>query len=210
MRDLVITYGGTVEAIDEVRVLTNLSRGGLGRMVVRAALEVGARVHVLHGRFAVPPTPCPGMTVEEFRGAIDLGERLERALGACDGPPGLAMIAAVSDYRPRETYDGKHRSDAETMTLELVRTPKLLDRVATWRPGTRVVSFKLAGRGCDDQVLYERAEAQRVRTGSVAVVANRFPGLRHTALWVSQAGSEELDSREVIAARVVAALALCA
>ncbi|HVY61586.1 MAG TPA: phosphopantothenoylcysteine decarboxylase, partial [Planctomycetota bacterium] len=207
MRPLVIAYGGTVEPIDDVRVRTNLSRGALGRELVREALERGARVHALVGRFAAPPDPHRRLRTEEFGATLDLARRLEAALRAPRAVPGLAMAAAVSDYRPRRLVRGKIRSDASALTIELVRNPKLVDRVARWRPGTRLVSFKLGGDRTPERELLALAEAQRLRTGSLGVVANRYPKTgRHTAFWVDAAGVARLPDRAAIAARVVEAL----
>ncbi len=54
---LIVTLGGTVEAVDAVRVLTNLSGGGLGREIVAAALARGLRVHALVSVLAAAPPP---------------------------------------------------------------------------------------------------------------------------------------------------------
>ena len=207
MRPLIIAYGGTVEPIDDVRVLTNLSRGALGRELVRVALEAGARVHALVGRFAARPDAHRRLVVEEFGAALDLGKRLEAALRAARGVPGLAMAAAVSDYRPRRLVRGKIPSGAGTLTLELVKNPKLVDRVRRWRPGTRVVSFKLGGDTTSERDLLGLAAAQRERTGSVGVVANYYPRSgAHSAWWVDAAGVRPLRGRPAIARAVVRAL----
>ena len=73
---LIVTMGGTVEAIDSVRVLTNLSRGGLGRVIVETALARGLRVHALVSVLATPPAPHKRLTIERFTSARDLGAKL--------------------------------------------------------------------------------------------------------------------------------------
>lgn len=206
MRHLVVTYGGTVEPIDDVRVITNLSRGSLGLEVVAHALARGTHVHALIGRFAHEPPPHRRLRVERFGSAIDLGRRLAAALRAPLRPPGLAMLAAVADYRPRRRVRDKIRSDAPRLALHLVATPKLVDRVQRWRKDTRLVSFKLGGSATGQRALLERARAQRQRTGSLAVVANYMPGRGHRAWWVTERGEVKLDDRAAIARAVVEAL----
>ncbi|HWO19670.1 MAG TPA: phosphopantothenoylcysteine decarboxylase [Kofleriaceae bacterium] len=205
-RPLVVTYGGTVEPIDDVRVITNLSRGSLGLAVVEHALARGARVHALIGRFSHEPPRHRRLHVERFGSAIDLGRRLAAALRAPAQPPGLAMLAAVADYRPKRRVRAKIRSDAPGLDLHLVANPKLVDRVQRWRKGARVVSFKLGGSATGQRALLELAEAQRQRTGSLAVVANYLPGRVHQAWWVAEDGVVRLDDRAAIARAVVAAL----
>ena len=205
-RTLVVTYGGTVEPIDDVRVITNLSRGSLGLVVVEQALAQGARVHALIGRFSHEPPRHRRLQVERFGSALDLAKRLEAALQAPARPPGLAMLAAVADYRPGRRVRDKIRSNAPGLELRLVPNPKLIDRVQRWRTGTRLVSFKLGGSATNQRALLALAEAQRLRTGSLAVVANHFPGRVHRAWWVTEDGTERLDDRTAIARAVVRAL----
>lgn len=203
---LVVAYGGTVEPIDEVRVITNLSRGSLGLVVVEHALARGALVHALLGRFSHEPPKHRRLRLERFGSALDLANRLEAALQAPAEAPGLAMLAAVADYRPRRRASGKLSSNAAGLELQLVRNPKLIDRVQRWRKGTRLVSFKLVGSTTSQQALLEQAASQRVRTGSLAVVANRFPGRVHQAWWVAEGGIERLKDRATIGRAVVQAL----
>lgn len=205
-RTLVVTYGGTVEPIDDIRVITNLSRGSLGLVVVEQALALGARVHALIGRFSHEPPRHRRLNLERFGSALDLAKRLKAALQAPAQAPGLAMLAAVADYRPKSRVRDKIRSDAPGLELQLVPNPKLVDRVQRWRQGTRVVSFKLGGSATKQSALLELAEAQRLRTGSLAVVANHFPGRVHRAWWVTEGSIERLDDRTAIARAVVQAL----
>jgi phosphopantothenoylcysteine decarboxylase/phosphopantothenate--cysteine ligase len=205
-RTLVVTYGGTVEPIDDVRVITNLSRGSLGLAVVEHALARGARVHALIGRFSHEPPAHRRLRLERFGSALDLARRLKAALQAPARAPGLAMLAAVADYRPARKVRDKIRSDALGLDLHLVPTPKLVDRVQRWRKGTRLVSFKLGGSATGQRALLALAEAQRQRTGSLAVVANYLPGRVHRAWWVDEGGIQRLADRPAIARAVVQAL----
>jgi phosphopantothenoylcysteine decarboxylase / phosphopantothenate---cysteine ligase len=205
-RTLVVTYGGTIEPIDDVRVITNLSRGALGLAIVEEALANGARVHALGGKFAPEPPRHRRLRFEQFGSALDLGKRMAAALKECSEPPGLAMAAAVADYRPRRRVRGKLRSHSSALDLHLIANPKLVDRVRRWRPGTRVVSFKLGGSSTDERELLAMAEAQRRRTGSLAVVANYMPGHTHRAWWVTDGGVGKLANRAAIARAVVKAL----
>jgi phosphopantothenoylcysteine decarboxylase/phosphopantothenate--cysteine ligase len=205
-RTLIVSYGGTVEFIDDVRVITNLSRGSLGLVVVARALAEGAHVHALIGRFSHEPPRHRRLQVERFGSALDLSRRLASALRAPADVPGLAMLAAVADYRPQRRARSKIRSDAPSLELQLVPNPKLIDRVQRWREGTRVVSFKLGGSAASEAKLLALADAQRRRTGSLAVVANHMPERQHRAWWVSEHGVKALNNRAAIAREVVGAL----
>lgn len=201
---LIVTLGGTVEAVDAVRVLTNLSRGGLGREIVAAALARGIRVHALVSVLAVAPAPHRRLTVERFTSARDLATRLRAQLRRGRGPVAVAMAAAVADYRPARVTRGKLSSAPATRTLALVRNPKLIDAIHRWRRDAVLVSFKLGAVAAAAPALIARAERQRVRTRSRAVVANRWPsGGAHRAWLVTAEGVRPLVGRRAIAGAVV-------
>lgn len=188
---LIVTLGGTVEAVDAVRVLTNLSRGGLGREIVAAALARGLRVHALVSVLS----------------ARDLATRLRACLQATSTPVAVAMAAAVADYRPVRARAGKLSSTPATRTLRLVRNPKLIDAIHGWRANATLISFKLGAADCSDAALLELAERQRARTRSHAVVANRWPGGGvHRAWLVTAEGQRAVVGRQQIAEAVVEAV----
>ncbi|MBK7072922.1 MAG: hypothetical protein IPH44_11520 [Myxococcales bacterium] len=202
---LIVTLGGTVEAVDAVRVLTNLSGGGLGREIVAAALARGLRVHALVSVLAAAPPPHRRLTVERFTSARDLGRRLRAQLQPRRaGAVAVAMAAAVADYRPARVTRGKLSSTPAARTLRLVRNPKLIDAIHRWRPDAVLVSFKLAAADTADGALLDLAHRQRLRTRSRAVVANRWPsGGVHRAWLVSAEGVQRLVGRRQIARAVV-------
>lgn len=202
---LIVTLGGTVEAIDTVRVLTNLSRGGLGREIVASALAGGLRVHALVSVLAAPPVAHRRLTVESFTSARDLATRLRAQVREIAGPVAVAMAAAVADYRPARVTRGKLSSAAAARTLRLVRNPKLIDQIYRWRRDAMLVSFKLGASATPVATLLEIAERQRERSRSHAVVANRWPtGGVHRAWVVTADGVRSVVGRREIAAAVVA------
>lgn len=202
---LIVTMGGTVEAIDSVRVLTNLSRGGLGRVIVETALARGLRVYALVSVLATPPALHKRLTIERFTSARDLGAKLRAQMIRDDAAAvTVAMAAAVSDYRPARASHGKISSAPTTRILRLVRNRKLVDAIHRWRPDADLISFKLVGPEVSNTELLAKAARQRERTRSVAVVANRWPSAtEHRAWLVTAETSRMLVGRNAIAAAVV-------
>lgn len=151
---ILVTSGATREPIDAVRFLSNVSSGRTGALLADALARHGHSVTLLHGQGAELPEQVKD--IEAFSSTADLQARLRRLLGA--GAFGAVVhAAAVSDYRPAESGDGKLTSYAASLTLHLVPTPKLLPelkRHAAPRP-LKVVGFKLTA-GADDA---ERAQA---------------------------------------------------
>ncbi|MEZ6183671.1 MAG: phosphopantothenoylcysteine decarboxylase [Planctomycetota bacterium] len=191
----VVTFGGTSEPLDDVRVLTNRSSGRFGAAIVRALAAAGVEVTALGSPQALAalraggPLP-PGCHPLEFETTADLEGRL-RALA--DAPPTLLlMAAAVSDYRPPR-HAGKLRSDQERLVLELERTPKLLAGLRAALPETFLVGFKLLS-GVPQAELVAVAARQAQENQLDLTVANDLQALterEHPVLLVGPSGEAE-------------------
>jgi phosphopantothenoylcysteine decarboxylase/phosphopantothenate--cysteine ligase len=129
-RHLVVTAGGTREAIDPVRYIGNRSTGKMGVAIAEAALDRGARVTILAANVEVGLPP--GATVIPVVSTADMRAALLRATHGVDGSAGfdaLVMAAAVADFRPVAQADLK-LARAAGLTLELESTPDLLAEIA--------------------------------------------------------------------------------
>jgi phosphopantothenoylcysteine decarboxylase / phosphopantothenate---cysteine ligase len=131
-RHVIVTAGGTREAIDPVRFIGNRSTGRMGVAVAEAALDRGATVTVIAADVTVPlPTNATIVHVEstaELRAALLRATQTERPGGSA-GFDALIMAAAVSDFRPAMTAGTKLARDAG-LRLELEATPDLLAEIA--------------------------------------------------------------------------------
>jgi phosphopantothenoylcysteine decarboxylase/phosphopantothenate--cysteine ligase len=129
-RHVVVTAGGTREAIDPVRFIGNRSTGKMGVAVAEAALDRGSRVTIIAANVEVPlPVAAAAIRVVS---TADMRAALLRSLHASDASArfdALVMAAAVADFRPAERADTKlARTDA--LVLRLESTPDLLAEVA--------------------------------------------------------------------------------
>jgi phosphopantothenoylcysteine decarboxylase/phosphopantothenate--cysteine ligase len=127
-RRIVVTVGGTREAIDPVRYLGNRSTGRMGVAIAEAAIARGARVTLLAASVEVPlPAEAEVVRVES---TADLRGALLRTVHAPDGSAGfdaLVMAAAVADFRPVRPAETKLERGG--LTLELEPTPDLLAEI---------------------------------------------------------------------------------
>lgn len=138
---ILITSGATREPIDAVRFLSNVSTGRTGALLADALAQHGHTVTLLHGEAAVRPTRVTD--TETFSSTAHLQAQLTLRLATGDYDA-VIHCAAVSDYRPAETRDGKMSSYAPEITLRLVPTPKLLPALKSAAPRPiKVVGFKL-------------------------------------------------------------------
>jgi phosphopantothenoylcysteine decarboxylase/phosphopantothenate--cysteine ligase len=135
-RHVVVTAGGTREAIDPVRFIGNRSTGRMGVAVAAAASERGGRVTLLAAHLEVDPPAA--VEVVPVTSTGDLRAALLRTLSDRDGRAGfdaLVMAAAVADFRPAEAASGKLERGSG-LTLRLEPTPDLLAEVGRIVRGT--------------------------------------------------------------------------
>ncbi len=125
-RKVVVTAGGTREAIDPVRFISNHSSGKMGYAVAEAAHDRGAIVTLI----TTVNLPAPyGSEVIQVASAEEM---LAAVLAATRPADLLVMAAAVADFRPARAAGQKIKKKDETagLTLELVRNPDILAEVA--------------------------------------------------------------------------------
>lgn len=158
-RGVVVTAGGTREAIDAVRFIGNRSSGKMGRAVADAAYLRGAEVVLV----TTVPAPAAPYRVVEVESAEEMDAAVHRE---CQTAAVLVMAAAVADYRPAQVQDGKiERGEHETLNIELVRTPDVLASAA--RPGLFRVAF-----AAEAGPRIERARAKRIAKNAEMLVFN--------------------------------------
>ncbi len=159
---VLVTAGGTREALDPVRFLGNRSSGKMGYAVAEAAQNRGARVILISAPTALrPPSNCetiPVTTTAEMREAVM--NRLDQATI-------VVKAAAVADYRPRVQADQKLRRSGP-LTLDLEPTQDILAEVVEHRrPGTLIIGFAAE---TEDAVAHGRDKL--LRKGADAIVLN--------------------------------------
>jgi phosphopantothenoylcysteine decarboxylase/phosphopantothenate--cysteine ligase len=133
---VLVTAGPTVEDIDPVRFVSNRSSGKMGFRLAEAARDRGAKVVLVSGptSLAVPH----GVEVVAVRSA----EEMRRAVADRVGPATVVLAAAaVSDYRPATASPSKIKKANGAMTLELVRTPDILQGLGETKGGRVLVGF---------------------------------------------------------------------
>ncbi|HEY7537525.1 MAG TPA: bifunctional phosphopantothenoylcysteine decarboxylase/phosphopantothenate--cysteine ligase CoaBC [Gaiellaceae bacterium] len=132
---VLVTAGGTREAVDAVRFVGNRSSGRMGVALAEEARRRGADVTLLAANLAIEPPP--GVEVVQTPTAEAM---LEAASGA---EFDIALLAAaVADYRPAATVEAKRSKTAAPWMLELEPTADIAARLgARKQPGQVLVLF---------------------------------------------------------------------
>jgi phosphopantothenoylcysteine decarboxylase/phosphopantothenate--cysteine ligase len=165
-RHVVVTAGGTAEAIDPVRFIGNRSTGRMGVAIAEAALQRGARVTLIAGRLEVDVPPGVTLIRAESTAAMRdavIAEVFDRRADV------LVMAAAVADFRPLRAATTK-LTRGESVTLELEPTEDILAeagaRARDLQPRPVLVGFAAETGSLD------RAPDKLRRKGADLLVAN--------------------------------------
>jgi phosphopantothenoylcysteine decarboxylase/phosphopantothenate--cysteine ligase len=130
---IVVTAGGTQEAIDPVRYVSNRSSGKMGYAVAEAARDRGASVVLV-----TAPTALSVPLGVEARPVVSAAEMHDAVIGALADADALVMAAAVADYRPASVAKHKIKKADDELTLPLARTADILAATASL-PGDRLI-----------------------------------------------------------------------
>ncbi|MFO0953642.1 MAG: phosphopantothenoylcysteine decarboxylase [Isosphaeraceae bacterium] len=204
--NVVVTGGGTVAPIDEVRTITNSSSGRFSAALTEGFLRLGAEVWHVHAPKAVLPFRRSAAFDLDGDDAAREHARLDRLreeyrdsrerLHLVPVPSGtvqdysatletvllesavdMAVLAmAVSDYEP-DPVAGKIDSSGDHLVIHCRKTPKVIRSVKDWAPGVFLVGFKLLA-GSTTEELIGRAERACVDSRADVTVANDQRTLR--------------------------------
>jgi phosphopantothenoylcysteine decarboxylase/phosphopantothenate--cysteine ligase len=133
---MLVTAGGTREAIDPVRVVTNRSTGKQGYALAAAAWARGAEVTLV----TTVDRPAPvGVEVVEVESAADMQAAVMPRAASADV---VVMAAAVADFRPKAVAGHKIKKGDNFSEIVLEPTHDfLVDLGAAKRPGQLIVGF---------------------------------------------------------------------
>ena len=160
-RKVVITAGGTREAIDPVRYVGNRSTGKQGYAIAEAAVARGAEVTLISTVAVEAP---PGVQLISVESAAQMHEAV---LEQADADV-IVMAAAVADFRPVETSDSKIKKDGGPPDLRLEATADILfDLGAAKRQGQIIVGFAAE---TDDLIAHAQNKLERKNVD--VIVAN--------------------------------------
>lgn len=159
---VLVTAGPTREPLDPVRFISNPSSGKMGYALAEEARDRGADVVLVSGPTALEPPA--GVRVVRVDTAEEMREAVLREF-----PDTRVVIkaAAVSDYRPAAVAPEKIKKERETITVELVRNPDILQELGE-RKGDRI----LVGFAAETHDLLRHAREKMARKHLDLVVAN--------------------------------------
>jgi phosphopantothenoylcysteine decarboxylase / phosphopantothenate---cysteine ligase len=182
-KKLLITSGGTIEMIDDVRGITNLSSGNMGFAIANTAASMGASVTLItstHQNFSENIKVIHTSDAHSMHLAV---------LEHINNQDVFISVAAVSDYKPKEKFKGKLKKSDSDMTLQLTPTIDILKEIGL----SKNKIFKV-GFAAENENLIENAQKKLKAKNLDLIVAN----LIHESMGLEDTKISIVDKNNVI------------
>lgn len=215
---ILVTSGGTSEAIDSVRSITNHSSGRLGKIITETLLKAGHEVCLITTFQAVKPVNHPNLTIIEIKNTANLLQVMKDKVMDYQV---LIHSMAVSDYTPvymtgfeevqvsqdltefldRKNQETKISSKDEVQVLFLKKNPKIISLVKEWNPSIHLIGFKLLVN-VNQEYLIQIARESLEKNQANLIVANDLTQIsreQHKAYLVEKNSFQTATTKEEIA-----------
>ena len=182
-KKILITSGGTIEMIDDVRGITNLSSGNMGAAIANTANSMGASVTLITSKYQ---NFSENINVIYASNAHTMHDAVLQHIKDQDI---FISVAAVSDYKPKEKFKGKLKKDSLNLTLQLTPTIDILKEVGL----SKNKIFKV-GFAAESENLIENAQKKMKAKNLDLIVAN----LIHESVSLEDTKVSIIDKNNVI------------
>jgi len=201
-KKVLITVGGTVEAIDPVRFLSNHSSGKMGMALAYTSIQAGAETTLVIGSISID--------VEKRAKTIfvtSANDMHEAVMANIHDQDLFISCAAVADYRPTKVSPNKIKKTSNQKTIELVANKDILSDVCQLKDKPICIGFaaetenylnnanqKLKNKNCDAIILNN--------------ISNSEIGLKsddNEVYFITRDGSEKINknSKQIVAEKIV-------
>lgn len=166
-KKILMTAGPTVEYIDPVRVISNLSSGKTGVLLASELVSAGAKVTLVYGLgTAEPPSGAKVILVKTAKEMFDVVKKEMRKKFDI-----VILAAAASDYIVQNPSGSKIKSTKKSLQIKLVQAPKIIDHIKKWQKNVYLVGFK-AETNISKKKLASLARKKLAETKADLIVAN--------------------------------------
>jgi len=166
-KKVLMTAGPTIEYIDPVRVITNLSSGKTGTLLASELISAGAKVTLIYG--PGNQTPSKGIKVINVTTSKEMFDATKKELKKKFDI--VVMAAAASDYTPENPSKSKIKSDKKSLIIRLKKAPKIIDLVRKYQKNALLVGFK-AETNLTKTALIKSSQKKMKESGTDIIVAN--------------------------------------
>ena len=219
---ILVTSGGTSEAIDRVRSITNHSTGRLGLVITEALIKAGHEVCLITTSQAVKPASHPNLKIIEIKNTLDLLEEMRNLVKDYQV---LIHSMAVSDYTPvymtsldevqaspdlsefltKQNTESKISSKEDAQILFLKKNPKIISLVKEWNPKIHLIGFKLLVDVTKDHLIDVARESLKKNQADI-IIANDLTQInsdQHLAYLIEKNVYQTAYSKQEIAELII-------
>ncbi|AGX42367.1 bifunctional phosphopantothenoylcysteine decarboxylase/phosphopantothenate--cysteine ligase CoaBC [Clostridium saccharobutylicum] len=200
-KNIIVTAGPTIAAIDPVRFITNRSSGKMGYAIAKEARNRGANVTLISG----PTSLEPPKNIDVIR--VSTNEEMKsEVIKRFESADIVIKSAAVADYKPKNYSTQKIKKGDNDLYLEFIRDNDILMEL-----GKRKTNQILVGFAAESENLKENAKSKLERKNLDYIVANDitssdtgFASEDNKVIILSEKQETELDkmSKEKIASNL--------
>lgn len=166
-RRVLVVAGPTLERIDPVRAVTNMSSGLTGVLLAAELVLDGCDVTMVYG----PGREKPPVGVRLIS-VTSTAEMMEATLReSSNNQDVIIMAAAAADYTPAEYNRAKIDSNVPDLDIHMSKTPKIIDKIRVVAGDTMLVGFK-AEVNITEEELIEAARQKMQESDADIMVAN--------------------------------------
>jgi phosphopantothenoylcysteine decarboxylase/phosphopantothenate--cysteine ligase len=156
--NVLVTAGSTVEYVDSIRILTNLSSGKMGLNIAQQCLDKGFNVTLVYGHGSLNIPNDPRMEIIKIKTTEEMLKTVKEQI--LDEKKHVVFhTAAVADFsisHGDKKIPNKLDTRNGTKTIELVPTPKIVDKIKQYDKNIFLIAFK-AEYGISKEQLIKRA-----------------------------------------------------
>ena len=151
-KNILVTAGGTIEYIDPIRVITNLSSGKMGNLIAEEAIRLGANITLVYGHGTYSPKSLPNLNIVRVDTSVEMYDAVMSELSSKRYDVAI-LSAAVADFTPERKAIKKIRTGTGKFLLPLSPTQKIINHVKHMSKQTFLVGFKAEYNVSDSNII---------------------------------------------------------
>lgn len=151
-KNILVTAGGTIEYIDPIRVITNLSSGKMGNLIAEEAIRLGANITLVYGHGTYSPKSLPNLNIVRVDTSEEMYDAVMSELSSKRYDVAI-LSAAVADFTPERKAIKKIRTSTGKFLLPLSPTQKIINYVKHMSKQTFLVGFKAEYNVSDSNII---------------------------------------------------------
>lgn len=151
-KNILVTAGGTIEYIDPIRVITNLSSGKMGNLIAEEAIRLGANITLVYGHGTYSTKSLPNLNIVRVNTSKEMYDVVMSELSSKRYDVAI-LSAAVADFTPERKAIKKIRTSTGKFLLPLSPTQKIINHVKHMSKQTFLVGFKAEYNVSDSNII---------------------------------------------------------